>query len=208
MRTKTSRISRSPKKTSKLYLARSAISGKGVFARKFFRAGIEVIACQGLVRPSREVRTDMRAMQIGPDVYLAEDPDNPGIDDFINHSCEPNVGFRDGCLTLYALRDITVDEEIVFDYSTCMNEAGWSLRCCCQALSCRGLIVAFDELSRKDRKRLGAIALAYLRERGKLREGTARSPVRRKTDAAQGRRARSGHSVRSGLLPRRVPNNP
>jgi uncharacterized protein len=206
MRSKTSRISRSPKKTSTMYMARSVINGRGVFARKFLPANTAVIACKGLVLRAREVRTDMRAMQIGADVYLAEDPDNPGIDDFINHSCEPNVGFQDGCLTLYALRDITVDEEIVFDYSTCMNEAGWSLRCRCRASSCRGLIISFDELSSRDRKRLGVIALAYLRERGNPRGGNARSPAGRKTGAAQGR-ARSNHEARSGPSRRRVPNN-
>ena len=151
-------------KTTNLYLARSAISGKGVFSTTRVRAGAEVITCRGLVLRGNDVRDDMRAMQIGVDLYLAEDPDNPGIDDFVNHSCAPNVGFLDGSLTLYALRHITEEEEIVFDYSTCMNEAGWSIKCRCRTAACRRVIVAFDQLSRQDRKRLDGIALAYLRK--------------------------------------------
>jgi hypothetical protein len=146
-----------------LYLARSAINGKGVFSRKKLRAGIEVVACRGIMLSGSQVRDDMRAMQIGVDVYLAEDPNDPGIDDFVNHSCEPNVGFLDGSLKLYALRDIAEDEEIVFDYSTCMNEAGWFIDCRCRMSSCRGRIVGFDELAREERRRLSDIALAYLR---------------------------------------------
>jgi uncharacterized protein len=151
-------------RTPNLYLAHSPINGKGVFSRGTIRAGADVVVCRGRVLKEHEVRDDMRAMQIGVDVYLVEDPRNPGIDDFVNHSCEPNVGFLDGSLTLSALRDIAEDEEIVFDYSTCMNEGGWSIRCRCRTPTCRGVIVAFDELSRKDRKRLGGMALAYLRE--------------------------------------------
>ena len=35
-----------------------------------------------------------------------EDPAQFGFDDFLNHSCEPNLRFSRGTLTLYALRRI------------------------------------------------------------------------------------------------------
>jgi hypothetical protein len=122
-----------------------------------------VLECRGLLLDGDRVTDDMRAMQIGPDLYLAEDPENPGVDDFLNHSCEPNVGFLDGSLALYALRDIRLGEEIVFDYSTCMNEPGWWIDCRCGETACRGRVGSFCDLLEEDQRRLSRISLTYLR---------------------------------------------
>ncbi len=43
---------------------------------------------------------------------------------------------------LVALRDISVDEELHFDYSTTMSEGDWTMRCRCGAAQCRSLIGA------------------------------------------------------------------
>lgn len=110
-----------------------------------------------------DLEEDARAMQIGPNTYLVEDPQRPGLDDFLNHSCCPNLGFVDGSLTLYALCDIQAGEELTFDYSTSMNEPGWVIKCRCRAANCRGAVRSYSELSKKDQKRLRSIALAYLR---------------------------------------------
>ncbi len=102
-------------------------------------------------------------MQVGPDTYLSEDPKSPTIDDFLNHSCRPNLGFENGSLMLYALRDIQLGEELTFDYSTTMNEIGWSIKCRCRAENCRGSVRSYCELPKAEQKRLRRIALAYLR---------------------------------------------
>lgn len=79
------------------------------------------------------------ALQIGPDLYL--DLESPGR--FVNHSCEPNTGIRDG-IRLVALRDLDPGEEIRFDYSTTMQEDHWVMEGCrCGAPSCRGSVLDF-----------------------------------------------------------------
>src|SRR6266704_2435573 len=148
---------------SDLFVSRSAINGRGVFSRKFIPAGASVVECCGLIQHRDEVRVDARAMQVGPDTYLAEDPKSPSVDDFLNHSCRPNLGFENGSLMLYALRDIKPGEELAFDYSTTMNELGWSIKCRCRAENCRGRVQSYCELPKDERKRLRRIALAYLR---------------------------------------------
>ena len=105
----------------------------------------------------------MRSIQIGPDTYLATEPGNRTLDDFLNHSCDPNVGFVDGSVALYALREIRIDDEVVFDYSTCMNERGWGIECRCGSALCRRRVKSFCDLSGQDRRRILPIALAYLR---------------------------------------------
>jgi hypothetical protein len=134
-----------------------------VFSREFIPAGSPVVECRGLIQHRDEVGDDARAMQTGPDTYLVEDPENPSVDDFLNHSCRPNLGFENGSLMLYALRDIKAGEELSFDYSTTMNEFGWSIKCRCRAENCRGTVQSYCELPKHEQKRLRRIALAYLR---------------------------------------------
>jgi uncharacterized protein len=158
-----STVKRRARLESGLFVSRSAINGLGVFSRKFIPAGTPVLECRGLIQHRDEVDADARAMQIGPDTYLAEDPENPTVDDFLNHGCQPNLGFVDGSLVLYALRDIDSAEELVFDYSTTMDEPGWVIRCRCRAPNCRGKVRSYSELPKREQKRLRRIALTYLR---------------------------------------------
>jgi len=144
-------------------VAGSGIHGEGVFARRDIRKGEPVLECGGRLVSGDELPPGMRAMQLGDDAYLVEEPGNPRADDYLNHSCEPNIGFLAGDCVLYALREIGSGEELLFDYSTTMGERGWSLPCRCGTPSCRGEIRSFWDLDEADRARLRGIALAYLR---------------------------------------------
>ena len=146
-----------------LYAQQSGIHGLGVFTSAPFAKGIFVIQCQGILRHKDEVVEGMRALQIGPETYLAEDPQNPRVDDYINHSCAPNVGFVDGTPALIALRDIAVGEELFWDYRTSINEPGWEVPCTCGAPECRGKIQSYCDLPESERARLRGIVLQYLR---------------------------------------------
>jgi uncharacterized protein len=150
---------------SRLYTAPSSVEGVGVFTRDAIAARAHVLDCGGVRLTTAELEKasdSLRVMQVGPDAYLAEDPDNPSIDDFLNHSCEPNIGFWRGTLALHALRDILPGEELVFDYSTCMNEPGWMFTCRCGMPTCRQRVCSYCDLSSRDRDRLRGMTLAYL----------------------------------------------
>ncbi|MEO6097768.1 MAG: SET domain-containing protein-lysine N-methyltransferase [Fibrobacteria bacterium] len=146
-----------------LFAEDSGIHGLGIYTRKPITKGALVIHCLGIERRREEVYEGLRALQIGPETYLAEDPGNPRLDDFINHSCDPNVGFSEGTLTLYALRDIQAGDELFWDYRTSINEAGWEVPCTCGAAHCRGKIQSYCDLPAEERARLRSIALEYLR---------------------------------------------
>lgn len=69
----------------------------------------------------------------------------------VNHSCNPNSALYMETLNdrvqIYALRDIATDEQITFDYSTCMDGGEtWTLECCCGEPNCRGTILNFTAL--------------------------------------------------------------
>jgi len=142
---------------------KSAVHGDGVFTLDAIARGASVFEFGGPVVTAAELRDGMRVMQIGPDEYIVEDIDADYIENYINHRCEPNVGFLHGTLTLHALRDIAAGEELFWDYSTSINEPGWFLPCACGVASCRGKIQSYCDLPDEVRRRLGGIALAYLR---------------------------------------------
>jgi hypothetical protein len=54
---------------------------------------------------------------------------------FLNHSCEPNVGFR-GNIVLVAMRDIEAREELTTDYALFDDYEG-SMECNCGRSLCR-----------------------------------------------------------------------
>ncbi len=70
---------------------------------------------------------------------------------FINHSCEPNVGFA-GNTVLVAMRDISPGEELTIDYAL-FDEYDGMMQCRCGTPSCRATIGSQDwqrpELQRK-----------------------------------------------------------
>lgn len=65
---------------------------------------------------------------------------NTAIDDAerFNHSCDPNIGVK-GQIIVLARREITVGEELTFDYET-TDVAPDPFQCRCGSPGCRGLI--------------------------------------------------------------------
>jgi SET domain-containing protein len=139
----------------------AGVKGLGAFATRPIPARTRVLPIAGWVLPSDRLTDDLMAMQIGPDLWLCSDGSN--LDDRLNHSCDPNLGFLHGDPVLHALRDIAVGEELTWDYSTSIADPGWSLECACGSDNCRGLVRPWPELSPAERDRLRPIALAYLR---------------------------------------------
>ncbi|KAL7484436.1 hypothetical protein ACHAW6_010076 [Cyclotella cf. meneghiniana] len=66
---------------------------------------------------------------------------------YLNHSCEPNVGVlglnANGSYNFVALRDISCDEELRFDYETTEFEVGAFSVCCCGSSRCRGKVYGY-----------------------------------------------------------------
>lgn len=103
--------------------APSAIAGRGLFATEAISRD-EVVAVKGghivatqalLALPERLQNSDV---QIADNLHLAalSDAEYEAVMIFINHSCEPNVGFV-GNIVLVAMRDIAAGEELTTDYS-------------------------------------------------------------------------------------------
>jgi hypothetical protein len=119
--------------------------GRGVFAGQAFDPGAEVLEFLGDVRKVQTFNDLTHALQIGEDTFLGP---SGGVDDYVNHSCEPNTGIRqvDGRVILFALRPIEAGDEITFDYSTTQSGGYWTMACQCGSGGCRGVIGDFADL--------------------------------------------------------------
>lgn len=67
---------------------------------------------------------------------------------YINHSCDPNAGFK-GQIFLVAMREIAVNEEILFDYAMELDDVTnnlfpYRMVCKCGSKLCRGVITDKD----------------------------------------------------------------
>jgi hypothetical protein len=150
--------------TPKLEVRPSGAKGRGVFTLEPIARGQRILALEGRLLPTAALTDDLLALQVDHDLWLCSDGSH--LDDRVNHSCDPNAGFIDGQPVLHALRDITADEEICWDYSTSISEPGWSLECRCGSANCRGIVRSWGELTDADRQRLLPIALQYIRADG------------------------------------------
>ena len=138
-------------------IIRESDNGKGVFATRNFRKGEMIIEFYGQRLTREELLSaindgDSHYIQIGKDVYLGP---SGGIDDFFNHSCEPNasVSIENGSALLIALKIIYKDTEITFDYSTTMDDDWEEMECNCKSAHCRKYVRDFKYLPRDVQKK-------------------------------------------------------
>ncbi len=138
--------------------------GKSVFAAREFKRGDVVTQFSGKILHRSEIPKKYRGendryMQIGIDEYLGP---SGKTDDLINHSCDPNCGlkFTKSGILLVAIKNITLGDEITWDYSTTMYENAWKMKCDCKSKKCRKIIGEFALLDielQKKYQRLGVI---------------------------------------------------
>jgi len=146
----------------KVYIKSSVQHGRGVFAQEPILAGETILTFSGPLLKRAEVRDEDYHLQVGADLYLGASGE---ADDYVNHSCDPNAGFR-ASLVLVARRDIAVGEEITWDYSTAIDEEDFpGFVCSCGASTCRGAVRSFRHLDPGTQGRLRGWLLPYLNEK-------------------------------------------
>ncbi len=148
----------------------SAIEGRGLVAVDAIAAG-EIVAIKGghilttaAVRSLPE-RLQNSEIQIADGFHLVAvaDGEYEPVMLFLNHSCEPNVGFA-GNIVLVAMRDIAADEELTTDYAL-FDDYDGQMECRCGASSCRGTIHGHDWQRADLQRKYGGYFSSYLLSR-------------------------------------------
>lgn len=84
-------------------------------------------------------------LQIADDFFLGPrfEDEIPLTMMYVNHSCDPTVGFLGNCVCI-AMRDIKPGEELTTDYAVWLADSSYSLKCSCQSPNCRNEIRGTD----------------------------------------------------------------
>ena len=154
----TNKVSNGGRHMSNPYFARLGLrasnGGLGVFVNQWIPANTRILEFGG-TRISRAL-VNQAIKRNKPDSYLqiAENEflgPSGHLDDYINHSCEPNCGleFSEGRVFLKSIRDISFGTELTFDYSTSQSNYPYWFTCHCGHAKCRRDIGDFSELARE-----------------------------------------------------------
>lgn len=127
----------------------SNLEGKGLYVREAIKVNELVVIWGGIMFTQDEIKSGKAkphtVAEIDEGVYLAAPlnaPDSP--DDFMNHSCDPNVWMQDE-VTLIARRNIAAGEELTADYAFWSSDPDWLLQPCrCGSRLCRITITGAD----------------------------------------------------------------
>ena len=154
----------------KTRVGKSAIEGRGLFARRRIRKG-EIVAIKGgHVYDARTLakvkgRIAVSYIQIADRFFIgaltAAEVARNKI--FINHSCAPNLGIR-GQIMYVALRDIGAGEELTYDWA--MEEHGSARTLCrCGAPRCRRVLTGRDWMIPRLQRRYRGYFSTYLEDK-------------------------------------------
>lgn len=127
----------------------SAIAGRGLFAEQDLETG-EVVAVKAgriLERAAVEALPEelfATEIQIADSLHLAATTpeERDAVMLFLNHSCEPNVGFA-GNIVLVTMVDVAAGEELTVDY-VMFDIIGGAMACTCGRPRCRGTVTGDD----------------------------------------------------------------
>lgn len=131
----------------KVFIGKSGINKKGMFAKELIRVGEMVYVKGGHILSRGELFSSEvinSYLPISDDFFLgALSPEEEAhIKLYNNHSCDPNCGMH-GEITFVAIRDILPGEELTVDYAFIDNE-DYSFECQCGSEKCRHTVTGFD----------------------------------------------------------------
>jgi len=153
------------KKLPKIIIKDTGKYGKGVFAGEDIKEGQVIYILDGekmdLMELVEKINTDKEdiddPLQVGRRTYIDLDK----ISRTFNHSCNPTTGIRKRS-EMFALRDITKNEEITYDYSSIIAPTKFKMKCGCGAKKCRKMVGDILSLSNEQ--------LDYYKRRGALQK--------------------------------------
>jgi len=137
--------------------------GLSIFANSYFKKGEKMASLRGsLVK--KEAASPF-SIQLDKDCFMGAIVDDFVWEDFINHSCNPNIFINVPRRALVVVKDIKKDEEITFNYLTTeydMKEMGTDFKCFCGDKNCFKNIKGFRYLSKNKKSKLKPFLSPYL----------------------------------------------
>lgn len=123
--------------------------GKGIVAIQPIQKGEIISITGGVIIPASE--WEKFREEYGDYAYFVEenfliaplDPKNPSDEWRMNHCCEPNCGMK-GQIVIVAIKDISIGEELVYDYAMTEVDPDYIFNVVCKYPTCRKTITGND----------------------------------------------------------------
>jgi len=133
-----------------LHVRESCVHGVGLFSHYDIPAASVIIKVGGRFFGKKERYSDRvvksTTMFVSDSIFIATPTgEAKDISDYINHSCDPNIGLKDA-ITVVTIRDILAGDELCIDYSFLEGDICWQMKaeCACGARSCRKFVTGED----------------------------------------------------------------
>jgi len=129
--------------------------GDGVITTVSIKENIPIFQFSGdLFNKNNMIHGYSDHLQIGPDKFMGP---SGGIDDYINHSCNPNCVLHlvANRAILYTIMPIAAGTEITYDYSITSNDSknDFNMKCNCKEHNCRKFISGYQYLDDETKNR-------------------------------------------------------
>ena len=137
--------------------------GRGVFALKNFTEGEIVIF--GIVDKVM-TKQDIYSVQVGLEKHVFMEQIV-----FMNHSCNPNLRVQEnqyGGYNFISRKNISIDDELTFDYASTEWVTVTSSKCMCKEATCRGYLGGYSTLSECDKEKAYQYAAKYIQEQSSI----------------------------------------
>jgi len=156
----------------KLEVQRTSNGQLGIFTQDHISKGERLIVYGGTIMTESEVMSLNKeqipyVLQIDDDLWLSSNkPNGYEKSDYLNHSCDPNAGFKSP-ITLIALRDIHAGEEIAIDYAMVVERfVGMSdFPCFCKVSCCRKMVSGNDWKNKDIQEKYHGYFSPYLQDK-------------------------------------------
>ena len=132
-----------------------------LFANKQFKKEVVIIYLKGMIVDAADSTPE--AVQVADKKFI--DTKYLVVEDFINHSCDPNTRLDIEKRQFIAIKDIHKNEEITFNYLTTewdMKKWGDDFQCLCGSKNCFGHIKGFTYLTRAQKTVLKPLLSPFL----------------------------------------------
>lgn len=154
-------------KVKHLKIKLSQKGGQGLFTTKPIERGITIFRFKGRIGQDKE--TNSESLQIEENKFLESTP-KYNYQNFLNHSCNPNAFIDFKILSLTALKNIEIDEEVTYNYCTSEYDLislveDCSFTCNCGFVDCICKVKGFKYLSTMQKESLTFFVAPFIKEK-------------------------------------------
>jgi len=146
-----------------LKIVRTKSKGRGLISKNKIKKDKVVLKLDSGITIRPNSTASKTAIQIDEDSFLDSNPRQ--IRDLLNHSCNPTVRIDFTKMACIAIKDISKEDEITFNYSSTeydLKSKDEDFECFCGSKNCLGRVKGFKYLTIEERREIESLLTPFL----------------------------------------------